>query len=240
MVSISLALPLALATALVRIYRVPFLRQAAAVYVSFARGTPLLVQIYLAYYGLPKVLNHLGDRHGWSIDVSSIPAIAFIYLAFTLNVGAYASETIRASIEAIDKGQMEAALSVGMTRWQGMRRIVLPQAFTIALPSLGNTVIALLKDTSLAFLLSVVELMGEAKIQAARGAAVLRGVRRGCADLLGRLHRDRARRAALERRVRRFEGLRAGHDRGARRHEVVPRRAELRGVSVEVHEGESS
>ena len=133
------------------------------------RGTPLLVQIYLAYYGLPKVLNHLGDRYGWSLDVSSIPAVAFIYLAFTLNVGAYASETIRAAIEAIDRGQMEAALSVGMTRWQGMRRIVLPQAFTIALPSLGNTVIALLKDTSLAFLVSVVELMEEAKIQAARG-----------------------------------------------------------------------
>jgi His/Glu/Gln/Arg/opine family amino acid ABC transporter permease subunit len=206
-VSISLALPLALATALVRIYRVPFLRQAAAVYLSFARGTPLLVQIYLSYYGLPKVLNHLGDRYGWSIDVSSIPAIAFIYLAFTLNVGAYASETMRAAIEAIDRGQMEAALSVGMSRWQGMRRIVLPQAFTIALPSLGNTVIALLKDTSLAFLVSVVELMGEAKIQAARGlqffevyvvAALIYWV-----VCIGIEHGV----AALERRVRRFEGL---------------------------------
>lgn len=206
-VSMALALPLALGTALVRISRVPVLRQVAALYVSFTRGTPLLVQIYLAYYGLPKVLNHLGDRYGWSIDVSSIPAIAFIYLAFTLNVGAYASETIRAAIQAIDRGQMEAALSVGMTRWQGMRRIVLPQAFTIALPSLGNTVIALIKDTSLAFLVSVVELMGEAKIQAARGLqffevylvaalvywviciAIERGV------------------AVLERRVRRYEGL---------------------------------
>jgi His/Glu/Gln/Arg/opine family amino acid ABC transporter permease subunit len=206
-VSMCLALPLALATALVRISRVPVLGQVAALYVSFMRGTPLLVQIYLSYYGLPKYLNWLGDRYGWSLDVSGIPAVAFIYLAFTLNVGAYASEIVRAAIEAIDRGQMEAALSVGMTRWQGMRRIVLPQAFTIALPSLGNSVIALVKDTSLAFLVSVVEVMGEAKIQGARGlqffevylAAALvywvvcivieRGV------------------AVLERRVRRNEGL---------------------------------
>jgi His/Glu/Gln/Arg/opine family amino acid ABC transporter permease subunit len=206
-VSICLALPLALATALVRISRVPVLGQVAALYVSFMRGTPLLVQIYLSYYGLPKYLNWLGDRYGWSLDVSGIPAIAFIYLAFTLNVGAYASETVRAAIEAIDRGQMEAALSVGMTRWQGMRRIVLPQAFAIALPSLGNSVIALVKDTSLAFLVSVVEVMGEAKIQGARGLqffevylaaalvywVVCIAIERGV--------------AVLERRVRRNEGL---------------------------------
>jgi L-cystine transport system permease protein len=206
-VSMSLALPLALAIALVRVYRVPVLRHAAVAYVSAMRGTPLLVQIYLSYYGLPKLLNHLGDRYGWSIDVSSIPAIAFIYLAFTLNVGAYASEIIRASISAIDRGQMEAALSVGMTRWQGLRRIVLPQAFAIALPGLGNSLIALLKDSSLAFLVSVVELMGEAKIQGARGLqffevylvaalvywVVCIAIERGV--------------AVLERRVRRHEGL---------------------------------
>lgn len=206
-VSMALAMPLALATALVRIYRLPGLRQAATFYVSAMRGTPLLVQIYLSYYGLPRVLNYLGDRYGWSIDVSSIPAIAFIYLAFTLNVGAYASEIVRASIEAIDRGQMEAALSVGMTRWQGLRRIVLPQAFAIALPGLGNTLIALLKDSSLAFLVSVVELMGEAKIQAARGLqffevylvaalvywAVCVAIERGV--------------TSLERRVRRYQGL---------------------------------
>jgi L-cystine transport system permease protein len=206
-VSMALALVVALGTALVRIQRVPGLRQLAALYVSFTRGTPLLVQIYLAYYGLPKVLNHLQDLYGWSLDASGIPAVAFIYFAFTLNVGAYSSETIRAAIEAIDKGQMEAALSVGMTRWQGMRRIVLPQALTVALPSLGNTAIGLLKDTSLAFLVSVVELMGEAKIQAARGlqffevyvvvALVYWGVCIGIERAV----------AVLERRVKRYEGL---------------------------------
>lgn len=206
-VSMSLALPLALGIALVRVYRVPVLRHLAVAYVSAMRGTPLLVQIYLSYYGLPKLLNYLGDRYGWSFDVSRIPAIAFIYLAFTANVGAYASEIIRAGISAIDRGQMEAALSVGMTRWQGLRRIVLPQAFAIALPGLGNTLIALLKDSSLAFLVSVVELMGEAKIQGARGlqffevylvAAMIYWV--VCIAI------ERAV-AVLERRVRRHEGL---------------------------------
>jgi L-cystine transport system permease protein len=208
-VSMTLALLLALAVALIRIYRVPVLQRLAGLYVSFMRGTPLLVQIYLAYYGLPKTLDALHAAGGWSIDVSGIPAIVFIYFALTLNVGAYASETIRAAILAVDRGQLEAALSVGMTRWQGLRRIVLPQAFAVALPSLGNTGIGLLKDTSLAFLISVVELMGEAKIQAARGLqlfevylvvalvywAVCIAIERGV--------------AVLERRVRRFEGQHA-------------------------------
>lgn len=206
-VSLALALVVALATALVRIYRIPGVRQLAALYVSFTRGTPLLVQIYLAYYGLPKLLDWLEARHGWAVDVSGIPAIAFIYFAFTLNVGAYASEAVRASIEAIDKGQMEAALSVGMTRWQGMRRIVLPQAFTIALPSLGNTAISLIKDTSLAFLISVVEMMGEAKIQGARGLQffevyiVVALIYWAVCIAVERLV------VVMERRVRRYEGL---------------------------------
>jgi His/Glu/Gln/Arg/opine family amino acid ABC transporter permease subunit len=207
-VSLVLALGVGLATALVRIYAVPGLRQMAAVYVSFIRGTPLLVQIYLAYYGLPKVLDHLQTTRGWMLDVSGIPAIAFIYFAFTLNVGAYSSETIRAAIQAVDRGQMEAALSIGMTTWQGMRRIVLPQALSVALPSFGNTAISLIKDTSLAFLISVVELMGKAKILGARGLqffevyivvalvywVVCVGVERAV--------------VALEKRVRRYEGTR--------------------------------
>jgi His/Glu/Gln/Arg/opine family amino acid ABC transporter permease subunit len=168
-VSLVLALAVGLATALARIQRLPVLSQLAALYVSFTRGTPLLVQIYLSYYGLPKVLDHLQARWGWGLDVSGIPAIAYIYFAFTFNVGAYASETIRAAILAVDRGQLEAALSIGMTRAQAMRRIVLPQALTVALPSFGNTAIALVKDTSLAFLVSVVEVMGKAKILGARG-----------------------------------------------------------------------
>ena len=163
------SLAVGLVVALVRIYQVPGLKQIAATYVSFARGTPMLVQIYLAYYGIPLVLECLKDKYGWSVDVSQVPAIVFIYFAFAFNVGAYLSETIRAAIQAIDKGQMEAALSVGMSSLKGMQRIVLPQALAVALPSFGNTLISLVKDTSLAFMISVVEMMGEAKILGARG-----------------------------------------------------------------------
>jgi len=158
-----------LTVALVRIYKVPGFRQIVVAYVSFARGTPMLVQIYLFYYGIPLFVEYMKDHHGWTLDVSRIPAIVFVYFAFTFNVSAYLSETIRAAILAIDKGQLEAALSVGISSLKGMQRIVLPQALAVALPSFGNTVISLVKDTSLAFMTSVVEMMGEAKILGARG-----------------------------------------------------------------------
>jgi L-cystine transport system permease protein len=96
-VAMALALLIGLAVALARIYRVPVLSQLAAVYVSFARGTPLLVQIYLAYYGIPVLLGWLKERHGVSIDLSEVQAIVYIYFAFSFNVGAYLSETIRAA-----------------------------------------------------------------------------------------------------------------------------------------------
>lgn len=168
-VSMFFGLVIGLITALVKIYRVPVFRRIAVVYVSFTRGTPLLVQMYLAYYGIPKTLDYMHKNYNWNIDVSSIPAIIFVYISFSLNVGAYLSETIRAAIQAIDKGQMEAAYSVGMSTLQGMRRIILPQALTVALPNFGNTFIGLLKDTSLAFIIAVVEIMGSAKIIGARG-----------------------------------------------------------------------
>ena len=203
------SLVVGLAVALARLYRVPGLCQLAALYVSFARGTPMLVQIYLSYYGIPLVVAFLRERYGWSLDVSRIPAIAFIYFAFTFNVAAYLSETIRAAIMAIDKGQMEAALSVGMSSLKGLQRIVLPQALAVALPSFGNTVIALVKDTSLAFMISVVEMMGEAKILGARGLrffevyVAVALVYWGICIVIERLV------AVGEKRARRFEGLSA-------------------------------
>jgi L-cystine transport system permease protein len=155
-------------TALIKIYKVPVLKQIAAVYVSFVRGTPLLVQMYLSYYGIPKVLSYMNYNFGWNVNVSGIPAIYFVYITFSINVGAYLSETIRSAILAIDKGQLEAAYSVGMSRFQGMYRIVFPQAIVVALPNFGNTFISLLKDTSLAFIIAVVEILGSAKIIGAR------------------------------------------------------------------------
>ena len=205
-VAMFLAIIVGLLTALVRIYKIPVASQIASLYLSFTRGTPLLVQIYLSYYGIPKLLDYAHACYGWNIDINGIPAIVFIYFAFTLNVGAYLSETIRAAIQAIDKGQMEAALSVGMTTWQGLRRIVFPQALAVALPSFGNTVISLIKDTSLAFMISVVEMMGEAKILGARGLQffevyiVVALIYWGICIVVERVV------IMLEKKVRRFEG----------------------------------
>lgn len=154
--------------ALTKIYKVPVLRHITAVYVSFVRGTPLLVQIFLSYYGIPLLIRYFNARFHTEIDISFIPAIYFIYVAFSLNAGAYLTETIRSAILSVDHGQLEASYSVGMTAWQSMRRIILPQALKVGLPNIGNHFIALLKDTSLAFAASVPEIIGMAKIIAGR------------------------------------------------------------------------
>jgi len=168
-VSMLFALIIALTVAIIRIYKLPVLKELAVFYVSFIRGTPLLVQIYLSYYGFPKVFDYINLRYGYNIDISMVPAIIFVYVAFSLNVGAYLSETFRASILSVDKGQSEAAQALGMTKLQILKRIILPQAFVIAIPNIGNTVISLVKDSSLAFIISVVEMMGQAKIIGAPG-----------------------------------------------------------------------
>lgn len=150
-----LGLPLALLVALARLARFPALRGVSGVYVSFMRGTPLLVQIFMLYYGLPA----------FGINVS--PLLGGV-LALTLNAAAYLSETIRASILSVPRGQREAALSLGLTERQTLRLIVLPQAARVALPSLGNTLIGLVKDTSLVSVITVVELLRSAQLVIAR------------------------------------------------------------------------
>ncbi|EIC14265.1 amino acid ABC transporter permease [Kingella kingae] len=114
-------------------------------YVSIIRGTPLLVQISIVFYGLPAL----------NIFIDPIPAAI---IGFSLNVGAYASETIRASILSVPKGQWEAGFSIGMTYMQTFRRIVAPQAFRVAVPPLSNDFIGLFKNTSLASVVTVTEL----------------------------------------------------------------------------------
>lgn len=159
---------IALFCALVRIYNVPVLKQLVALYVSFIRGTPLLVQIFLSYYGIPLLIRYLNMNYGFTWDISFIPAIYFIYVAFSLNTGAYLSETIRSAILSVDKGQFEACYSVGMTTSQALRKVILPQALRVGIPNLCNHFIMLLKDTSLAFAASVPEILGQAKIIAGR------------------------------------------------------------------------
>ncbi|MBD2844265.1 amino acid ABC transporter permease [Paenibacillus sp. IB182496] len=155
--SIAVGLIAGTLAALPRLYRVPILQRVSQVYVSFFRGTPILIQLFLFYYGLPELVEPLG------LDLSRTPALAFVVLAYGLHSGAFISEAIRAAVTAVDRGQVEAAYAVGMSGPQALRRIVLPQALVIAVPVLGNLVIANLKDTSLAFTLGVMELTGKAQ-----------------------------------------------------------------------------
>ncbi|WP_175637902.1 amino acid ABC transporter permease [Metabacillus schmidteae] len=171
--SMILSLFLGLATALIKIYRVPVLKTISSFYVSFIRGTPLLVQIYLVFYGIPKVIYFLQTEYGWlqNVDVNIIPPEIYALLAFSINLGAYLSETIRSAIESVDRGQFEAAKAIGMSPTQMMLKIIFPQALTVAIPNLGNMFISTIKDTSLVFIIGVIDIMGQAKIMGSRGLA---------------------------------------------------------------------
>jgi putative amino-acid transport system permease protein len=150
------SLILAIALANIRVFKLPVLDQLSQLYISFFRGTPLLVQLFLLYYGLPQVFPIM----------VGIDAFSAAVIGLTLHFAAYMAESIRAAIIGIDRSQMEASLSVGMTTAQAMRRVILPQATRVALPSLMNYFIDMIKSTSLAFTLGVAEIMAKAQMEA--------------------------------------------------------------------------
>ena len=151
------ALVLASVLAVERVFRVPVLDVFVRLFISFFRGTPLLVQLFLFYYGLPQVLSFLGKIDGVTATI----------MGLTLHFSAYMAESIRAAILGVDRSQWEAAQAVGMTQGQMMRQIILPQASRVAAPTLVNYFIDMIKGTSLAFTLGVTELMGATQKEAA-------------------------------------------------------------------------
>ncbi|MGI5874819.1 MAG: amino acid ABC transporter permease [Bacillota bacterium] len=168
LVSFFFGLLIGLMNALFRIYKIPVLNQLATLYISFFRGTPLMVQILIFYYGVPIILRAINAKYGTGIDVSGVPAITYMYIVYSLNVGSYLSESTRSAILSVPHGQVEAGYTLGMSTPKILRRVIIPQALTVALPNYGNTFIGLLKDTSLAFIASVPEIIGQAKIIAGR------------------------------------------------------------------------
>lgn len=144
-ISFALALVIALITALVQTAKIPVLRQLARFYVWVIRGTPVLVQLFVVFYGLPSL----------GVLIDPFPAAV---ACFAINEGAYCAETIRAALESVPKGQMEAGQCVGMSYLQIIRRIILPQALRTAFPTLASTLIAMVKDTSLAANITVTEM----------------------------------------------------------------------------------
>jgi L-cystine transport system permease protein len=155
--------------AIVRIYKIPALRWMVSAYVSFIRGTPVLAQLYLVYYGVPWALLTAAAKLGMdgmavSFNPNNISPAVFALVTFSLNSGGYLSETLRSAIESVDRGQIEAARSIGLMESRIMIKIVLPQAALTAIPNLGNSLISMVKDTSLAFSVMVIDVMGEAKL----------------------------------------------------------------------------
>ncbi|MDJ0322456.1 amino acid ABC transporter permease [Cryobacterium sp. PH31-AA6] len=154
LVSFAVGLVLALLLALMRLSRRRWLSWTARVYISIVRGTPLLVQLFVIFYGLPSL----------GVVIDPWPSAVF---AFSINVGGYAAEVIRAAILSVPKGQWEAAYMIGMSHRRALTRIILPQAARVSVPPLSNTFISLVKDTSLASLILVTELFRQAQQVAA-------------------------------------------------------------------------
>ncbi|WP_272001807.1 amino acid ABC transporter permease [Roseovarius sp. ZX-A-9] len=157
LVGMAFALVLASVMAVERVFRVPVVDLFVRLFISFFRGTPLLVQLFLFYYGLPQVLSFLTNINGVTATI----------MGLTLHFSAYMAESIRAAILGVDRSQWEAAQAVGMTQLQMMRQIILPQAARVAAPTLVNYFIDMIKGTSLAFTLGVTEMMGAAQKEAA-------------------------------------------------------------------------
>lgn len=158
-----------LVVALIRVYEVKGLSAVANGYVSFLRGTPIIMHIMLIYFGLPMLLQATAPK----LAISSIPVSVFVLTALSLSAGAYLSEVIRSGIISIPKGQAEAAYSVGMSTFQMMVRIILPQALSQSIPNFTNIFIGFLHTTSIAFIVSEKELTGAAKIVASNNLKFL-------------------------------------------------------------------
>ena len=166
MVGLKVSIPLTLAAfstgliiaflvALVQIAKIPVLKQLLRVYVWIIRGTPMIVQLFVVYFGLPNI----GIR--FSSFVSA-------WIVMSLSVGAYCSETVRAAIQSVPIGQLEACYCDGLSFWQAMIHVIVPQALRTAFPPLSNSIIGLVKDTSLAYNVALVEILATAQRIASR------------------------------------------------------------------------
>lgn len=155
--------------ALARIKKIPVLSQLISIYLSFFRSVPLLIMLFLAYYGGPKLINYLfcgGQRVYSSANMSGLTVALIV---FTLYAGAILCEVIRGALSSVDMKQMEAAHAIGMTKLQSYLRIIIPQTVIVALPNYFNFILALLKGTAVVFTITVMDVMNVAKTLAEDG-----------------------------------------------------------------------
>jgi L-cystine transport system permease protein len=156
--SVLSALLLGALAAFIRIRKIPFLHEITRLIVSYVRGTPVISQLFLVYFGLRTLLESVG------FVISSDYKMVFVILTYGLNMGAAVSENLRAAFDSVDKGQLEAAYSIGMTKQMTFMRVLFPQAMTVALPNFSNILVAALKNTSLAFSVGVIEMMKQGQM----------------------------------------------------------------------------
>ncbi|MGX0279354.1 amino acid ABC transporter permease [Staphylococcus cohnii] len=156
--SLIVALILGCLLATIRIKRAKILSPIVRIYLSFIRSTPLILQLFLAYFALPQLLLFI------QIDINHFSRLFFVILAFTLHTGAYLSEIIRAGYQSVDYSQIEAGLSVGLSYPRILKEIIIPQALRNSIPNLTTQVIELIKDTSLAFTIGIIDMMGQVKL----------------------------------------------------------------------------
>lgn len=157
LISLVLTIILSLVIAIIRYFKVPVLTQFFSVYITFFRATPLVAQLFILYFGLPCIFEPLQAMDAFQATV----------IALTLNTASFTAEIFRAALESVEIGQIEACYSMGMTKMQTMTRAILPQAFVVALPSLGNQFIGIIKGSALGFTVGLADIMAKAKIEAA-------------------------------------------------------------------------
>jgi L-cystine transport system permease protein len=165
---------LAVLVAVLRLKKIPVISQIISVYISFMRGTPLLVQMMIAFYGIPLLLGSL-FLNVFGINLNRIEPVIFVEIAIILNEGAFLGEIFRGAITSVPSIQTEAGYSIGMTGAQTFSRIVLPQAFKVALPHYGVDLVGVFQNTSLVFTLGVVDVLGKAKTLGAATGHTLEG-----------------------------------------------------------------
>lgn len=155
---------LALISALVINFNIPGLKQLLQFTISFVRGTPMVLQIYIIYYALPYLVQLIVEKFGGTFSGNQIPTILLVIIALAMNRAAYLTETIRSGIEAVGKGEIEAAYSIGMTTPQVLRFVTLPQTIRICLPNFSTNFINILHGSSLAFYATLLEMTGTANV----------------------------------------------------------------------------
>lgn len=165
-ISLLIALPAGFALALTRINQIPIIQRITQVYVSFVRGTPIIIQIFIVYSSVPLLLSTLIEKYKINLNVYDVHPIWYALIVFSFNTTAVLIEVFRSSIATVNIGQLEAAHSVGLTTFQAYRRVIIPQTLVVALPNICTATVNLIKATSLGYAMSLQEITLRAKVAA--------------------------------------------------------------------------